>query len=129
MLDSLLAFVTYFGTAVLLLGAFLALYTLLTPVRDWELIRAGNTAAALALGGAVLGFCLPLGMAIARSHSLSDMVLWAAIALVVQLASYVVVRFLRRHEHGGLESGDMAEAILLAAGSVGLGILNAACLT
>ncbi len=129
MLDSLIAFVTYFGTAVLLLGAFLALYTLVTPVRDWELIRAGNAAAALALGGAVLGFCLPLGMAIARSHSLSDMVLWAAIALVVQLISYVVVRFLRRHEHGGLESGDMAEAILLASGSVGLGILNAACLT
>ena len=129
MLDSLIAFVTYFGTAVLLLGAFLALYTLVTPVRDWELIRAGNTAAALALGGAVLGFCLPLAMAIARSHSLSDMVLWAAIALVIQLLSYVAVRFLRRHEHGGLESGDMAEAILLASGSVGLGILNAACLT
>lgn len=129
MLDSLVAFITYFGTAVLLLGAFLALYTLVTPVRDWELIRAGNAAAALALGGAVLGFCLPLGMAIARSHSLSDMVLWAAIALVVQLISYVAVRFLRRHEHGGIEAGDMAEAILLAAGSVGLGILNAACLT
>ena len=129
MLDSLIAFVTYFGTAVLLLGAFLALYTLVTPVRDWELIRAGNTAAATALGGAVLGFCLPLAMAIARSHSLSDMVLWAAIALVIQLLSYVAVRFLRRHEHGGLESGDMAEAILLASGSVGLGILNAACLT
>ncbi len=129
MLDSLIAFITYFGTAVLLLGAFLALYTVVTPVRDWELIRAGNAAAALARGGAVLGFCLPLGMAIARSHSLADMVLWAAIALVVQLISYVAVRFLRRHEHGGLESGDMAEAILLASGSVGLGILNAACLT
>ena len=129
MLDSPVAFITYFGTAVLLLAAFLALYTLVTPVRDWELIRAGNTAAALALGGAVLGFCIPLAMAIARSHSLPDMVLWAAIALVVQLASYMVVRFLRRHEHGGIEAGDMAEAILLAAGSVGLGILNAACLT
>ncbi len=129
MLDSLVAFIIYFGTAVLLLAAFLALYTLVTPVRDWELIRAGNAAAALALGGAVLGFCIPLAMAIARSHSLPDMVLWAAIALVVQLASYMVVRFLRRHENGGLESGDMAEAILLACGSVGLGILNAACLT
>ena len=129
MLDSLVAFIIYFGTAVLLLAAFLALYTLVTPVRDWELIRAGNAAAALALGGAVLGFCIPLAMAVARSHSLPDMVLWAAIALVVQLASYMVVRFLRRHEHGGLESGDMAEAILLACGSVGLGILNAACLT
>jgi putative membrane protein len=57
------------------------------------------------------------------------MVLWAAIALVVQLATYVAVRFVRRHDRGGLESGDMAEATMLAAGSVGLGILNAACLT
>jgi len=129
MLENLVNFLIYFGTAVLLLGAFLALYTLITPVRDWELIRAGNTAAAVALSGAVLGFCLPLAMATTRSHSLSDMVLWAAIALVVQLAGYSVVRHLRRHEHGGVESGDMAEAILLAAGAVGLGILNAACLT
>ena len=45
MLDSLIAFVTYFGTSVLLLGAFLALYTVVTPVRDWELIRAGNVSA------------------------------------------------------------------------------------
>ena len=129
MLANLGAFLVYFGASVLLLAAFLALYTLVTPVKDWELIRAGNTAAAVALGGAVIGFCLPLGMAVARSHSLSDMVLWAAIALVVQLASYVAVHLLRRHEHGGLEAGDMSEAILLAAGSVGLGILNAACLT
>ncbi len=129
MLNSLLAFITYFGAAVLLLAAFLALYTLVTPVRDWEMIRAGNTAAAVALGGAVLGFCLPLSMAIARSHSLPDMVVWAAIALVVQLASYAAVRFLRRHEQGGVEAGDMAEGTLLACAAVGLGLLNAACLT
>jgi putative membrane protein len=129
MLNSLLAFITYFGAAVLLLAAFLALYTLVTPVRDWEMIRAGNTAAAVALGGAVLGFCIPLAMAIARSHSLSDMVLWAAIALLVQLGSYAAVRFMRRHEHGGVEAGDMAEGTLLACAAVGLGLLNAACLT
>jgi putative membrane protein len=134
MLSSLLAFITYFGAAVLLLAAFLALYTWVTPMRDWEMIRAGNTAAAVALGGAVLGFCIPLAMAIARSHSLSDMVLWAATALLVQLASYAAVRFLRRHDHdgrsgGGVEAGDMAEATLLACAAVGLGLLNAACLT
>jgi putative membrane protein len=129
MLESLGAFLAYFAAAVLLLAAFLALYTLVTPVREWEMIRTGSTAAAVALGGSVLGFCLPLAMAIARSRSLSDMVLWAAIALVVQLAGYAAVRLLRRQERGGQEGGDMAEAILLACGSVGLGLLNAACLT
>jgi len=52
MLDSPLAFLTFFGAAVLLLAAFPALYTLMTLARDWEMIRAGNTAAAVALGGA-----------------------------------------------------------------------------
>lgn len=129
MLDSLLAFLIYFGAAVLLLAAFLALYTLVTPARDWALIRAGNTAAAVALGGAMLRFCMPLSMAIARSHSLPDMVLRARIALVVQLAGCAAVRFLRQHETGGVESGDMATAILLASGAIGLGLLSAACLT
>lgn len=41
----------------------------------------------------------------------------------------LVVRSWEAQEPSLLESGDMAEAILLAAGSAGLGILNAACLT
>lgn len=131
MLENLGNFLLYFGAASVLLGAFLALYTMITPTRDWELIRAGNTAVAVALAGATLGFVLPLAMAIARSHDLADMVLWAAVALVVQLLCYAVVRrfALTGKSGGGMESGDMAEAILIAAGSVTLGILNAACLT
>ena len=49
--------------------------------------------------------------------------------MLVQLASYAAVRFLRRHEAGGVEAGDMAEGTLLACAAVGLGLLNAACLT
>lgn len=125
----LIDFLVYLGSAVVLLAAFLAAYTLLTPIREWELIRAGNTAVSLALSGAMIGFALPLASAIAHSDSVIESVITAAIALVIQLAAYAAMRLLRRDATAALERGDMAEAILCAALSVTLGILNAACLT
>ena len=79
-------------------------------------------------GGGCVCAC-PGARAIERSHSLLDWGRWAACGRRVQLASYAAVRFLRRHDLGGVEAGDMAEATLLACASVGLGLLNAACLT
>ncbi len=125
---NVMLFLTYFGTAVLLLGAFLAAYTLLTPIREWELIRAGNAAVALSLGGAMIGFALPLAAAIGHSGSLAEMVVSAAAALVVQLACFAAMRLLRRDATAALARGDMAEGILLASVSLVLGMLNAACL-
>ena len=65
------------------------------------MIKARNAAAAVSLSGAVLGFTLPLAHAIAQSVSLLDMAVWSAIALVVQLALFllatVVLRELSRH--------------------------------
>ena len=42
-------------------------------------------AAALNLGGAILGFCLPLASTIAHSVSIADVAMWALVALVVQI--------------------------------------------
>jgi uncharacterized membrane protein YjfL (UPF0719 family) len=39
------------------------------------------------------------------------------------------MRLLRRDAVAAIERGDMAEAVLLAAGSVALGLINAACLS
>jgi putative membrane protein len=43
--------------ALLLLGA--GLYALLTPYKDLQLIREGNTAASISLGGMFIGLALP----------------------------------------------------------------------
>lgn len=126
---SLMNFLMYFGGSVLLLLAFLAAHTLLTHFHEWQLIRQGNTAVALALGGAMIGFSLPLAAAIVNSQNLVDATVSAAIALVVQLGCFSAMRLLRRDATAALAKGDMAEAILLASTSVTLGILNAACLT
>ena len=119
-LENLPNFLAYFGACLVLLAAFLALYTLILPGDEWGQIRQGNVAAALSLGGATIGFCLPLAAAVIHSASFSEMVMWAAVALVLQLMCFAAMHLLRR--------GDTAEATLLATGAIGFGILNAACL-
>jgi putative membrane protein len=122
-------FLLYFATAVILLMAFLAAYTLLTHIHEWRLIRSGNTAVAVALGGAMIGFALPLASAIVHSQSLADTIVAAAVALVVQLICFAAMRLLRRDASAALAQGDMAEGAFLASTSLTLGILNAACLS
>ena len=54
------AFLSYFGSAMLLLLLFGFIYTRLTAHDEFELIRHGKSAAAVALGGSLLAFALPL---------------------------------------------------------------------
>lgn len=87
-------FAIYFASAVILLAIFVTIYTLLTPQHEWTLIRNGNTAASLSLGGALLGFVLPLGSVIVNSLSLVDMLVWGGVALIVQLLVFSLLRLL-----------------------------------
>jgi|HubBroStandDraft_4_1064222.scaffolds.fasta_scaffold228610_2 putative membrane protein len=122
-------FLLYFAASVVLFAGFLVVYTRLVRLHEWRLIREGNNAVALTLAGAMLGFAMPLAVAIARSANLIDMAVWAAVSLVLQLLCFAALRLLRRDAGAALARGDMAEAILMAAGSTVLGLLNAACLT
>ena len=128
-LATLPAFLGYLGLALLFLAVFLAAYTAATPHDEWRLIRAGNTAAAIALGAAALGFCLPLASVIAHSVGLRDMLVWGLVALGVQVLAFVLVRALYPGLSDAIAQGQPAAATLSAAGSLCTGVLTAACLT
>jgi putative membrane protein len=122
-------FLIYFAASLALTAVFLLVYTRVTPYREWALIRAGNNAAAVSLSGAALGFILPLASTITHSVSWLDMVVWAVVAMIVQLATYLLARLLKPELPEAIAAGTTAPAISLAAMSVGVGILNAACLS
>lgn len=122
-------FLVYFGSSVGLLLVFVAIYVWLTPHREWLLIRAGNTAAAISMSGALLGFALPLASAINHSESLYDMLIWGMVALLVQAAAFLAARILVPGLPARIEDNDCAAATIAAAIAVSVGILNAACLT
>ena len=128
MIAAIANFLVYFVTATVLLLASLALYTMILPMKEWDLIKSGNSAAALTVAGATIGFALPLAESIRQSNSLTNMITWAAISLIVQLLGFGAVRLWRQDAVAAIENGDMAEAILLTAASVSLGLINAACL-
>ena len=122
-------FVRYVVVAFGLAGVFLLIYVLITPWREFTLIRAGNTSAAVALVGALLGFCLPLANTIAHSVSLIDLVLWSLVALGVQVIVHVVMRLLLPDLKQAIEADRMSAGITAGGFSTCFGLINAACLT
>jgi putative membrane protein len=127
-LSTLPNFVVYFVLGGVLTAIFVVLYANLTPQRDIALIRGGNSAAALALVGALLGFEVPLASVIAHSVGILDLVVWGIVALVVQLGGFLVTRLVLPHLPQAIEDGNIADAVFLAGISLSLGILTAACM-
>lgn len=122
-------FLLYLGVSLALLGMFAAIYVRVTPYRELALIREGNMAAAYSLSGSLLGFIVPLASAVEHSVGIVDMVIWGAIALVVQVAAYVVVKLLMPSITRDIPAGNVAQGFFLGAISLGVGLLNAACMS
>jgi putative membrane protein len=122
-------FVRYVVVGFALIFVFLLVYIMLTPWREFALIRAGNSAAAVALIGAVLGFCMPLANTIAHAQSLTDVVLWAAVALLVQGLVHVGLRLLLPNLKASIEANQMAAGTTAGGFALCFGLINAACLT
>ena len=128
-LTGLPAFLSYFATAIGLLAVFLLAYLWITPYREISLIREGNAAAAASLSGAMMGFVLPLASAIVHNVSLLDMAVWGLIALIIQLLAYGAARLLLPNLARDIPAGQIASGVFLAALSLAIGLLNAACMT
>jgi putative membrane protein len=124
------AFILAFVAAVLFFVAFKFVYQLVTPYHERRLIREGNTAAAIALGGALIGYVLPLASALSHTVSLPEFAAWALLAGVIQIVSFIVVsRLVYRALAARIEAGELAAGVYLASISIGVGLLNAACMT
>jgi putative membrane protein len=121
------AFISHFGSALAFLFLFIAVYIRLTPYKEIALIREGNTAAAASLSGAVLGYGIALASSVAHSVDLVDMLIWGAIALVIQLLAFFVARLILPDLIKDVPENKLASGIFLGALSLGMGILNAAC--
>lgn len=122
-------FLIYFGLAIAFVAIYLFVYMKVTPYDELKLIRAGNSAAAASLSGSLIGFVLPLASAIQNAVHPWDMMLWALIALVVQILVYVLVRTTLLNVARRIPEGEVASGVMLGAVSIAAGLLNAACMT
>ncbi len=81
-----------FVAAGLFTVIFKVVYQWVTPYNEGKLIREGNVAAALALGGALVGYVPPLASALSNTVTLLEFCAWAALAGVLQIAALTLVR-------------------------------------
>lgn len=122
-----LLFVHFIVTVVLLLIG-IGLHMVLTPMKEKELIAAGNAAAAVSLAAATVGLALPLAATLATAQGVTDVIIWGGVGTLVQVLIFAVARFIVPTLPGRIEAGDMAAAITLAGWQLSIGLLNAAAL-
>ena len=122
-------FLVYLAVSLAYLAVFIAVYVRVTPYPEIQFIRAGNMAAAFSLSGSILGFAIPLASAVENSVNLVDMALWALIAMTVQIAAFIGVKLMIPQIARDIAEGHQAQGFFLGALSLGVGVLNAACMT
>lgn len=125
-----LAFLLAFVTAGVFTLAFKVIYQWITPYKERDLIRAGNSAAAIALAGALIGYVLPLASALSHTVSLLEFAAWALLAGVIQIVAFTAVRMIAlRDVKARIEAGEVSIGIYMAGISISVGLINAACMT
>jgi putative membrane protein len=115
------------GLALLFAGG--ALYALLTPHREIQLVREGNSAAAVSFGGVLLALAIPLAFELSASVSVLEIGLWGVSTVVLQLFLFWLTDLVLQGLPQRVREGDLAAAALLAAAKLAVAALLAASVT
>jgi putative membrane protein len=114
--------------STLLLIAASTVWIYATPFREIREIRAGNAAAGLALGGAVVSLAIPMAATLATSKTVVDILLWGAVALGLQLVALTVMSFTIPNLGHEIGSGNVAAAAGLVGVQIATALLAAAAM-
>lgn len=128
-MQSVYAYLIYMVSALAGLGLFAVIYTRVTPFDEIDLIRSGNVAAALSLGGALLGFSLTMYSSIATHATFVMFFVWATGAMVTQIIVHFLAARLIKGMNQAIHENNAAMGGLMGSISLAVGIVNAACLT
>ena len=119
-------FLAHSGVTVAILILAAALYVLLTPHKEITLIREGNTAAALSLGGVLVGLAIPLAASLNASTNVIEIGLWGAVTVVVQLLVFRLVDLILRGLPKRIQDGEISAAALLVGAKLATALVIAA---
>ena len=113
--------------AILVIATFL--YVKITPYDEIALIKDGNTAAAISLAGAIMGFALPLAFAMASSVTVFEILIWGPVTLLLQLVVFRITDILLSDLPKRIISGQIGSAIFLVSIKIAVAVINAAAVT
>ncbi|WP_426449214.1 DUF350 domain-containing protein [Paenibacillus sp. S-38] len=121
----------YFSVAVLALIVFLAVFELVTKYKDWDEIKNGNVAVAMATGGKIFGICNLFRFAILNNDSILASLVWAGYGFVLLLAAYFIFEFLTPYFKidEQIKNDNRAVGLISMIISVSLSYVIGACVT
>ena len=114
------------GVTLVMLVLGVALYALLTPHKEIALIREGNSAAALSLGGVFVGLAIPLAVSLKASTSVVEILIWGAATIAVQLLVFRLTDMVLKGLPERIHEGEVAAAALLVGAKLGVALILAA---
>jgi putative membrane protein len=114
------------GVTLLVLVLGTTLYALLTPHKEVQLIREGNSAAALSLGGVMVGLAIPLAVSLKASTSVIEIVIWGVATVMVQLLVFRVMDMLLKGLPQRIQEGEVSAAALLIGAKLATALIVAA---
>ncbi|MDX5475564.1 MAG: DUF350 domain-containing protein, partial [Bacillaceae bacterium] len=83
-----------FSVVVLCSIVFLAIFELVTKYKNWEEIKNGNLAVAMATGGKLLGIANIFRFSISDHDTLITMIGWGSLGFLLLLSAYFIFEFL-----------------------------------
>ncbi|MBM7648880.1 putative membrane protein [Bacillus ectoiniformans] len=84
----------YYSVVVLCIILFLAVFELVTKYRNWEEIKKGNLAVAMATGGKIFGLANIFRHSILQNDSVVAMVGWGVFGFLLLMVGYFMYEFL-----------------------------------
>ncbi|WP_277586668.1 DUF350 domain-containing protein [Psychrobacillus antarcticus] len=84
----------YFSVVILCLLVSMVIFEIVTKYNNWEEIRKGNVAVALATGGKIFGICNIFRYSIEQHNSLFQMVGWGLFGFTLLIIAYWLFEFL-----------------------------------
>ncbi len=115
-------FLLYTFSSLVLLAIFGKIYQWLTPYHEHEQIKAGKLAPAISLGGALIGFTLPLLSVSYHGVNYVDFLIWAGIVGVLQIILFKGLYYVIPMQ---IEEDNKAIALIYAVLAFCVGLISA----
>lgn len=84
----------FFSVAVVALVLFMFVFNLITKYNDWDEIKKGNLAVAMATSGKIFGICNLFRFAILNNDTILESVVWASFGFLLLLVAYFLFELL-----------------------------------